>query len=71
MISKLLSFMFPPQLPGRVQNWECRTIENFDEGWAGNVRPKEYRDGIDRHFQQESANQIVNTMHDYFAYQIK
>lgn len=45
--NSLLEKLFPPEL-----GWIDGTIEGspepVEQGWAGNVREKPYRDGIDR-----------------------
>ena len=52
MIARLLGWLFPPILPGRVRDWEERIAPEYHEqGWAGKVQRK-YRDGIDRHFSE-------------------
>jgi hypothetical protein len=51
-ISHLLSKLFPPKLPGRLS---VRDEQGFDEqGCAGNVQPKQYRNGIERHFAENT-----------------
>jgi hypothetical protein len=50
MLSRILSILFPPQLPGKIRDWEERVERHIDEqGWAGNVQ-KHYRDAIQRHW---------------------
>jgi len=44
--------LFPPQL-GRILDWGEQSVP-IEQGWAGNVKHKRYRDGIDRHFQEEN-----------------
>ena len=52
MFARLLSWLFPPVLPGRVRDWHERIDPvQREEGWAGNVR-RRYRDGIDRYFSE-------------------
>lgn len=55
MIETILSTLFPPKLP-RLSALEIlhsdRVVSEAEDGWAGNVRVKKYRDGIDR-VQQE------------------
>jgi hypothetical protein len=50
MLSRILSILFPPQLPGKIRDWEERVERRIDEqGWAGNVK-EHYRDAIQRHW---------------------
>ena len=46
LVERVLSFLFPPKF-GKVEGFASRPEFN-EEGWAGNVRVKKYRDGIDR-----------------------
>jgi len=56
MISRLLGWLFPPVLPGRVRDWEERIAPEYHEqGWCGKVQRK-YRDGIDRHFAEQDLS---------------
>lgn len=55
MIEKILSILFPPRL-GRIRNWEPETRTREEQGWAGNVRPRLYRNGIERYFAEEAEN---------------
>src|SRR5208283_1002346 len=55
LISLLLSTLFPPS-PGRIDG-RIEGFEDYDEqGWAGNVREKPYRDAIDRHWKTRDEN---------------
>lgn len=52
----LLSILFPPGLPGKVRDWHERVEQRTDEqGWAGNVREKQFRDAIQRHWAERSV----------------
>ncbi len=57
LVMRLLSWLFPPKLgkfrPLAVFRFGV-TGEEHEEGWAGNVRVKKYRDGIDRYFKESS-----------------
>ena len=54
MIARILAWLFPPKLPGRITGWpEAAAPEFHEQGWAGNVRRK-YRDGIERFFSENS-----------------
>jgi hypothetical protein len=44
-IESVLSRLFPPKM-GKLVYTE--PTERDEQGWAGNVREKKYRDGIDR-----------------------
>ena len=48
MLGDLLSVLFPPstQNLGRCSVQDSAEFE--EQGWAGNVQPKKYRDGIER-----------------------
>jgi hypothetical protein len=53
MLGRILAWVFPPVLPGKVRDWEERTAPEFhEEGWAGKVT-QHYKDGIDRHFAEQ------------------
>lgn len=55
MIAHILSLLFPPKLPSPIQNWEERTENTFEEqGCAGTAKRKRYRNGIERHFAENS-----------------
>ena len=46
----LLSKLFPPKLP-RINDWEPTVgILDAEQGSCGNVRRKQYANGIERHF---------------------
>lgn len=54
----LLSILFPPGLPGKVRDWHERVEQRTDEqGWAGNVREKQFRDAIQRHWAETSTRE--------------
>jgi hypothetical protein len=56
MIARILSWLFPPALPGKVRDWEERAVvEHPEQGWAGNVK-RRYRDGIERYFTEEEKD---------------
>ncbi len=53
MFARLLSFLFPPRLPGRLYDWpEPEPLRYFTEeqGWAGNTR--RLYTGIEKHAMQ-------------------
>ena len=51
MIARILSRLFPPRLPGPIKGWEGSREPWFSEqGSAGPVRPRPYRDGIERFY---------------------
>jgi hypothetical protein len=45
----LLACCFPPKL-GHIVDWPDKPIETIEQGSAGNVKQKKYRDGIERYF---------------------
>lgn len=51
-LERVLSFFFPPRLGRVAGHVEADDID--EQGWAGNVREKKYRDGIDRYFKENS-----------------
>ena len=51
---RLLEKFFPPKL-GRVDGILEGRGELEEQGWAGNVQERPYRDGIDRTFKEERA----------------
>jgi hypothetical protein len=54
LLSRILSILFPPRLPGKIRDWDERVEPRIEEqGWAGNVQ-EHYRDAIQRHW-AESA----------------
>lgn len=54
MITQALSMLFPPSLRslGRLRVEEDAEFD--EQGQAGPVREKKYRDGIERHFAEEA-----------------
>jgi hypothetical protein len=50
----LIERLFPPQL-GRIDGVFVEDSESKEQGWAGNVQEKPYRDGIDRTFKEGLA----------------
>jgi hypothetical protein len=55
VVARVLAFLFPPKLPGRVEGWQDR-VETVpqESGKAEPARRKQYRDGIERHFAENS-----------------
>lgn len=53
MLERILAFLFPPRLPGRVTDWDARTEIKLDFSSTGPVTLKQYRNGIDRYFTEE------------------
>ena len=54
---RLLEKLFPPKLEridGVLEGYEGYE-EPEEQGWAGNVQERPYRDGIDRTFKEEKA----------------
>lgn len=50
MIARILSYLFPPRLPGRITDWEGpREAWFHEQGAVGPVQLRKYRDGIDRY----------------------
>ncbi len=50
MFARILSFLFPPRLPGRLYDWpepEPPRVLTEEQGWAGNTR-RRYT-GIEKH----------------------
>lgn len=57
MISRILSWLFPPVLPGYVRDWsEREEYWPHEEGSAEPPKLKKYRDGIDRHFAEQGLS---------------
>jgi hypothetical protein len=55
MFARVLSWLFPPRLPRRLEDWpEPVKWEIHEQGWAGNVQ-RHYRDGIERHWAEQDA----------------
>lgn len=55
MIAKLLSILFPPKLPTQVPDWFERVeYHAVEEGSAGTVKRKRYKNGIERHYAENS-----------------
>lgn len=56
MLEKLLSFLFPPVLPGKIREWPdptpYRTLA--DEQGSARLAPR-YRDGIERYWAEHDA----------------
>lgn len=50
----LLEKLFPPKL-GKIHGTIIEEPEFEEQGWAGNVRERPYRDGIDRTFKEGLA----------------
>lgn len=52
MIARLLAWLFPPVLPGKVRDWHERIEPEFaEQGWAGNIQ-RRYT-GIEKHWMTE------------------
>jgi hypothetical protein len=49
MIAYILSVLFPPRLPGRVETWESPAPPFDEQGSASPARRKKYKDGIARY----------------------
>jgi len=65
MMDRLLSFLFPPKLPGRIRDWGTRVDPDMvEEGSAGPAKPKRYRNGIER-FYAENAPVFSATWSQY------
>lgn len=54
MITWLLSIVFPPKLPSRIRGWEAPVEDRPEQGSARLVPSKPYRNGIERHFAENS-----------------
>jgi hypothetical protein len=56
VVARVLAFLFPPKLPGRVEGWQDRVEAAVpqESGQAGPARRKQYRNGIERHFAENS-----------------
>lgn len=54
MFAQILAWLFPPILPGKMQDWPepapYRTVAN-EQGWAGNVQ-RQFT-GIEKHWMME------------------
>ena len=49
MFKRLLAFVFPVSLP-RVVETEPESWQYEEQGECGKVRPRKYRDALDRHW---------------------
>ena len=54
MIARILSLLFPPKLPGRIESWEPPASPLAEQGCAGPVKLKKYKDGIARYLAENS-----------------
>jgi hypothetical protein len=52
-VEQILAALFPPAIDklGSADVQDCDELE--EHGWAGNVRVKRYRDGIERTFAEQ------------------
>lgn len=51
MIARVLAFLFPPKLPGRIKGWGDEAAPVAEQGWVGPAKQKyKYQNGIERHF---------------------
>lgn len=64
MIAYILSRLFPPRLPSRIQDWGERT-EYDEQGSVGKPQRKKYRDGIERHFAERAQPRYFATNSQY------
>lgn len=53
MLARLLSLLFPPRLPKAAVDWTPPADPYPEQGWAGKVKRKPFRNGIDRYFAEE------------------
>ena len=61
MITRLLSWLFPPRT-SKIHDWTPAKEPWFDEqGCARNVTERWYADGIDKHFQEEDKHDSART----------
>lgn len=47
----ILAWLFPPKLPGRLEDWEMLPDPNAEIA-DGIIRPKVYKNGIERYFEE-------------------
>jgi hypothetical protein len=61
VFERVLARLLPPRLPGFVRGWDRRCeVQIIEEGWAGNVRPKKYRNGIERYWSEQVSDKMNN-----------
>ncbi len=59
MIARILSFLFPPKLPGRIHDWPEPEPTRYlaeEQGWAGNVKRR--FTGIEKHWMMDREPKI-------------
>jgi hypothetical protein len=56
MIERILSVLFPPRLPGRIDREVQVEYEFQEQGSAGPVKRKLYRNGIERFYAENGVH---------------